>query len=63
MVSKFNPPLTDIFPFVQHFYTMGNTFLDYAESEKDLGVVMTRTLNFTEHATSISNKATRDLGS
>ena len=62
MVSKYNPPYIDILPFVQHFYTMGNAMLDYVESEKDLGVVMNRTLNFTEHATSLFNKANQRFG-
>ena len=34
---------------------MGSTLLDYAE--KDLGVVMNRTFNVTEHSTLIFNKA------
>ena len=41
---------------------MGNALLDYVESEKDLGVVINRTLNFTEHATSLFNKANQRFG-
>ena len=50
MVSKFSPPLLDILPFVQFFYKMGDSILEYTETEKDLGIPMNRTLNFTEHS-------------
>ena len=53
MVSRFNPHLKDVLPFVQHFYTMGSTLLDNVESETDLGTEMNRKLNFTEHANSL----------
>ena len=49
MVSRFNPPLIDVLPFVQFYYTMDNNILDYVSSEKDLGAIMNKTLNFTEH--------------
>ena len=62
MVSKFNPPLIDILPFVQFYYTMDNKILDYVSSERDLGVIMNRTLNFTEHANSLYSKANQRLG-
>ena len=62
MVSKFNPPLIDVLPFVQFYYTMGGNLLQYVDSEKDLGVTVNRTLNFTEHATSLYGKANQRFG-
>ena len=62
MVSRFNPPLIDVLPFVQFFYTMGNNVLDYVSSEKDLGITMNRTLNFTEHANCLYSKANQRFG-
>ena len=50
MVSKFSPPLLKILPFVQFFYKMGDSILEYTETEKDLGILMNRTLNFTDHS-------------
>ena len=54
MVSKFSPPLLDILPFVQFFYKMGDSILEYTETEKDLGILMNRTLNFTDHSNAFS---------
>ena len=62
MVSRFYPPLVDVLPFVQFCYTMENKILDYVSSERDLGVIMNRTLNFTEHANSLYSKANQRLG-
>ena len=41
---------------------MGNNLLDYVVSEKDLGITMNRTLNFTEHAIFLYNKANQRFG-
>ena len=62
MVSKFNPPLIDVLPFVQFYYTMENKILDYVSSERDLGVIMNQTLNFSEHANYLYSKANQRLG-
>ena len=62
MVSRFNPPFIDILPFVQFFYTLGNTILDYVDSEKDLGITMNKTLNFTDHACTLYNLANQRFG-
>ena len=50
MVTKLNPPLIGVLPFVQFYYTMGSDLLQYTESEKGLGITMNSALNFTEHA-------------
>ena len=62
MVSRFYPPLIDVLPFVQFYYTMDNSVLDYVSSEKDLGVIINKTLNFTEHVDSLYSKANQRLG-
>ena len=49
-------------PCVQYFYTMGNSILDYTDSEKDLGIVMNSTLNFNDHANLLYGKANQKLG-
>ena len=62
MVSRFNPAFVDTLPFVQFFYRLGNTILYCVESEKDLGIVLNRTLNFTEHASNLYNQANKRFG-
>ena len=62
MVSRFNPPLVDILPCIQFFYYLGNSFLNYTESEKDLGIFMNRTLNFTEHINYLYSRANQRFG-
>ena len=61
MVSSFNPPFWDL-PFGQHHYSMGEDFLDYADSEKDLGILINGTLNFNEHASMLYSKANQKFG-
>ena len=61
MVSRFSPPIVDVLLCVQFFYRMGNTLLDYAEFEENLGIIMTRTEHFTKHANSLYNRANQRL--
>ncbi len=56
------PPLIDILPCVQFFYSMGDSLIDYVDSEKDLGIFINSTLNFTEHADHLYNKANQKFG-
>ena len=53
MVSKFKPRLIDILLFFQHYYKIGNDFLDYISSQKELDILMNNTLNFTEQTNSV----------
>ena len=62
MVSRLNPPLLDVLPFIQFFYYLGSSLLDYVDSEKDLGIIMNRTQNFTEHSNSLYNRANQRFG-
>ena len=56
MVSKFNPILIDVIPL------MDNNILDYASSEKDLGVIINRILNFTAHTYFLYSKSNQHFG-
>ena len=62
MVSKFSPPLLHILPFVQFFYKMGDSILEYTETDKDLGILMNRTLNFTDHSNFPYGRANQRFG-
>ena len=62
MVSRYNLPLFDVLPFIQFYYTMDNNILDYVSSEKDLGITMNRTLNYTDHTYILYSKASQRLG-
>ena len=64
MVSKLSPPLMDVLLCVQFMYTMqmGDTLLDYVPSEKDLGITVNRTFNFSEHAHSLYSTANQRFG-
>jgi hypothetical protein len=58
-----NPPLLiDILPFVQFYYSLGNSTLDYVLCEKDLGVDMTPRLNFTNQCDRLYSKASQQFG-
>ena len=56
------PPYVDVLPEVQYFYSMGNMLLSYTDTERDLGVLMNGTLNFTQHADMLYPKASQRLG-
>ena len=62
MVSRFNPPLVDTLPCIQFFYYLGGSLLDYTDSEKDLGILMNRTQNFTEHSDYLYSRANQRFG-
>ena len=62
MVTKRLPPLLDVLPFVQFHYSMAGNILEYVDSEKDLGISMNRTLNFSDHAMSLYSKANQRFG-
>ena len=61
-ICKVNPPLVDVLPCIQYFYSMGSALLDYLDSEKDLGVWINRTLNFNEQAEFLYSKANQKFG-
>ena len=61
-IAKSCPPLMDVLPCIQYFYSMGDTILDYTDSEKDLGILMNSSLNFNEQANFLYGKANQKLG-
>ena len=54
--------LNDILPFQKFSYELGNSILDYDDSEKDLGVFLTPKLTWDSHHDFICKKASRQLG-
>ena len=62
MISRFNPPLVDEVPCIQYFYYLGNSLLNYTDSEKDLGIMMNRTKKFTEHTNFLYSRANHRFG-
>ena len=61
-IAKRLPPLLGILPNIQYFYTLGNVLLDYADSERDLGVVINTKLDFNDQCNSLLLKANRQFG-
>ena len=61
-VSNSMPPLLGILPYIQFIYQIGESPLDYVESEKDLGVDINPKLNFNFHCNRIISKAKQMLG-
>ena len=62
MVSHTQPPLVDVLPTVQFFYSMGNEVLDYCDVEKDLGLHVNGRLNWSYHCDKVYAKANQMLG-
>ena len=61
-VSHREPPLLGILPFIQYYYSLGECLLDYADNEKDLGVIINKKLNFNDHCTQLLSKAKQIFG-
>ncbi len=61
-VARSPPPLLGVLPFIQYFYSLGDSPLDYAESEKDLGVNINTNLNFNEQCNRILSIANQRFG-
>ena len=62
MVSHSRPPLVDILPEIQFYYSMGQDILDYCDLEQDLGIYINGTLNWTYHCDKLYSKANQMLG-
>ena len=54
--------LDSIFPFHTFFYTLGDTILEYTDSEKDLGVIVTSNMSWDNQCLSIFNIGVSRLG-
>ena len=55
-------PLIQALPFSKFVYCIGNTALEFVNSEKDLGVHFNKSLTWTEHCNFLFSKANRNLG-
>ena len=42
-----------VLPYFKYFYSLGGTVLDYVDRQRDLGIIITSTLEFDTHANSI----------
>ena len=56
------PSLLSVLPFTQFVYSLGDTYLDYVDSEKDLGVMVTSDLSWTEQCQKVLSTANQKLG-
>ena len=56
------PPLLGILPNIQYFYTLGDSPLDYVDSEKDLGVDINSNFNFNDQCERVLSKANQQFG-
>jgi hypothetical protein len=63
-VSNTPPPLLNILPCVQFLYSFNNesSFLEYVNSEKDLGVTITSNLDYTDQCDRLLSRANQQLG-
>jgi hypothetical protein len=61
-VANRPPPLLDILPNIQYFYTLGEVLLDYADGERDLGVDINVKLNFSDQCDRLLSKANQQFG-
>ena len=55
-------PLLDCLPFSLYYYMLGNCIIDFSSSEKDLGVDITDTLNWSNQCNRLYNKANQIFG-
>ena len=56
------PPYFGILPFIQHSYTLGDDTLDVVDSETDLGVEVTSTLNWSKQCEKLYIRAKQRIG-
>ena len=61
-IAQRSPPLLGILPCIQYFYVLGNNPLDYADSEKDLGVDINSNFNFNDQCERLLSKANQQFG-
>ena len=54
--------LLSVLPFFRFIYSLGGELLDYVESEKDLGVIVTSNFDWTEQCAKVLSKANQKLG-
>ena len=59
---KHRPSPLAMLPFVAYHYNLAENILEYADSEKDLGVHINKNFNFNEHQEKLLTKASQQLG-
>ena len=59
---KNKPSPLAMLPFVAYHYYLAENLLEYADSEKDLGVYVNKDFNFNEHCNYILSKANQQYG-
>jgi hypothetical protein len=57
-----SPPLLSVLPFTTFVYSLGDSSLEYVVSERDLGVIVTSNLSWTEQCQKLLSKANQQLG-
>ena len=63
MVNRSRLPLLNIIlSFIQFHYCIGDDMIDYCEVEKDLGIHINGSLNFTHHSDFLYSKASQRFG-
>ncbi len=55
-------PFQGILPFIQYHYVLGDSMLNFVDSERDLGVDITKTLNFNDQRCRLLSKASQQFG-
>ena len=60
--SHYRSSLLENLSFTTYYYRMNEKFLDYCKNETDLGILMTPTLNFSDHSDKLYSKACQRLG-
>ena len=61
-LNKNMPSPLAMLPFVAYHYYLAENLLEYADSEKDLGVYIKKTFSFNEHCGFILTKANQQYG-
>ena len=61
-VANRPPPLLGILPFVRYVYSLGESLLDQVDCEKDLGLLINSTLNFSVYCEQRLSKGRQQLG-
>ena len=60
--SSRSEPILNMLPFMTYYYSLNNTELEYVDSEKDLGVIVTTKLGWHENILALCLKASSRLG-
>ncbi len=62
VTGKIPEPLLSVLPFYKYVYSLGSDSLDYADDEKDLGVIVTSNFDWADQCGRVYSKANQKLG-